>query len=87
VVITTITTLKPRVYKTSFEADWEGVENAILKKEDEQSAYKQLIGNYLDRIKNNSEINKSRALTLMYSSCLFILMMGSLLLSSFVAAR
>ena len=36
VIVSTILTLKPQGYKTPFKEDWTGVENAILKKEDEK---------------------------------------------------
>jgi len=74
-VIFVLLAVTPQGYKTVFDENWDGVEKAILNKSNNREAIMQLIGNYLDRINFNKNINRQKAISLRKSTVLFAILM------------
>ena len=79
--------LFPKKYKTVFEENWDGVEKSILHQNDEKAAIMQVIGNYLDRIQHNKNINDKKALLLRWATWFFVTQMVLIVFLSLFSLR
>lgn len=81
-LILLIYAISPRKYRMVFEADWEKIENGILIHKTIDDVYRQLISNYIDRIKINSELNRKKSKLIIYASLIFSIIIAALIIAS-----